>query len=405
MPSTPIVFLSYSYDNPEHIAWVRGLGEKLLRNGVEVFFDGWDAGLGKNLPAFMERATKESHAILCICTDNYIHKSDNNLGGVGYEKNLFTSIVSADQASDKLIPCIRNAKGPTKTPAYLTGRSYIDFSEDKDFEQQLNILLRRLHNFPEHPKPPLGQSPFISSPNEVVGSPENKKQDQKSELSYLNESSTIFFERRFVSTFPGVRGIRWFEDPEVAVKRLKSIFSSPYVFKDQIPIWWWRSGDMHIDKFEVLSPDTILIDNQELVVEKIAAVNPGAYYQNFIYIECKASEPTGIYNTDSIEADIRAFGYSREEFAIFQGRYIKLSDWEDGATELDGEVVPLDETAVRRCRYVSRYNLIIAPLASPINNNLFDSKRDELLDGILRGDRSLEEFVQEFRLLPKYSPY
>lgn len=63
------VFISYTYDSPEHERWV----EKLARNlcypgGVDVIFDKWDARLGDNLPFFMKQGLSNAHVVLCICS-------------------------------------------------------------------------------------------------------------------------------------------------------------------------------------------------------------------------------------------------------------------------------------------------------------------------------------------------
>lgn len=87
----PKVFVSYTYDSPEHEKWV----EKLARNlcnpgGVEVIFDKWDARLGDNLPIFMEQVLSNAHLVLCICSDKYVQKANEGLGGAGYEKKIMT---------------------------------------------------------------------------------------------------------------------------------------------------------------------------------------------------------------------------------------------------------------------------------------------------------------------------
>jgi hypothetical protein len=76
------------------------------------------------------------------------------------------------------------------------------------------------------------------------------KQDTLPSLG--GESSTVFFSIRFAKAFPGVRGIQWFRNPIEAVKRLEIFFTSPLVFRDGHPIWWWRSGNMYIQSFSKL---------------------------------------------------------------------------------------------------------------------------------------------------------
>jgi hypothetical protein len=69
-------------------------------------------------------------------------------------------------------------------------------------------------------------------------------------------STTTFFSHRFTNAFPGVRGTAWFRNPIEAVKRLEILLAIPFVFSDAQPIWWWRSGDMFIQRFSKLTEDT-----------------------------------------------------------------------------------------------------------------------------------------------------
>lgn len=294
------------------------------------------------------------------------------------------------QDTNKFIPCIRGVSTRSKTPVCLGGRAYIDFTEDANFDSNLRQLLHELFGIPLKPKPALGKSPFAATDEDVLP-------------SMRGESSTVFFSSRFSDAFPGVRGIQWFREPAEVVERLRILFRDPFVFQESIPIWWWRTGDMHIDSFDVLAADTVLLDHQELVIDEMAAVNAGAYYQSFVYIKAKPSEPTGLYDPASVQSQVEHWGYAREEFGLFRGRPVSRAEYDDGSAVIDGKVVDMDHEAKLRVRYVTPYNLLIAPHASPINNNRFDRQRDELLNAILRGEASLDTLVGAVLQLPKRS--
>jgi len=387
---TPTVFISYSHDCDEHRDWVYRLACRLVESGVEVVLDQWDIQLGSNIMKFMEKGLTNSDRVLVVCTDNYNKKSNDGFGGVGYEKNILTAELFSDQDTNKFIPCIRGVTTGLKTPVCLGGRAYIDFTDAAKFDSNLKQLLHELFGVPLRPKPALGKSPF--APPEEDSLP-----------SIRGESSTVFFSNRFSDTFPGVRGIQWFHNPAEAVKRLQLFFREPFVFRDSSPIWWWRDGDMHIDCFDVLAADTVLVDHQELVIEELAAVNAGAYYQSFLYLKTKPSEPTGLYDQGSLEFQKERWGYAREEFGLFRGRAVNRTEYDDGSTVIDGEVVNMNRDVELRVRYVTPYNLLIAPLDSPINNNRFDQLRNELLNAILRGDGQLDALVGAVLKLPKRS--
>lgn len=160
MNDEPIkVFISYSHDSVEHKKWVLNLASNLRGNGVDTILDQWDLTLGGDLPSFMENIS-ESSRVLVVCTDNYIEKSNKNLGGVGYEKSILTAELLANQDTKKFIPIVRNVTSLTKTPICLSGKLYIDFSMDSQYEELFRELLHDIYEVPLHPKPPLGKSPF-----------------------------------------------------------------------------------------------------------------------------------------------------------------------------------------------------------------------------------------------------
>ncbi len=220
-----------------------------------------------------------------------------------------------------------------------------------------------------------------------------------------HETSTQFFSERFAKAFPGVRGIQWFRNSAEVLERLAIFFTKPIVFSGALPIWWWRSGDMHIQHFSILSNNTGLLDHQEIRIEELAAVNAGSYYQEFLYIKAQPSQPSGLYDTSHIPDQIALRGYAKEEFALFRGRPITRAEYDDGAATFDGRVVELNGEAELREIFLTPYNLIIAPHESPINNNDFDQARDELLNKILRGQATIEDLTAAILKLPRREHY
>ena len=309
MTAIPKVFISYSHDNDIHKQWVYNLACGLVENGIDTILDQWDVQLGSNLIRFMEHGLSNSDRVLVVCTDSYNKKSNDGFGGVGYEKIILTGELFINQDTAKFIPCIRGVTTNPKTPICLSGKAYIDFSDDAQFDKNFKSLLHELYGIPHRPRPRLGKNPFHKPGDDLP--------------SIRGESSTVFFSGCFAKAFPGTRGITWFRDPIEAVKRLNIFFTKPFSFRDAQPIWWWRSGDMYIQNFSTLSADTVLIDHQEIVIHELAAVNEGSYYQQFLYIKAKPSQPSGLSDNARIPDQIALQGYACEEFALFRGRAIK----------------------------------------------------------------------------------
>ena len=157
---TPVVFISYSHDSDDHIRWVVILATDLIQSGVDVLLDQWDLHAGDDVAGFMERGVAESNRVLVVCTPRYVSRSDHPKGGVGYEKTIITGEIVWDIGTNKFIPLLRRSEGDRHLPRCLSSRLFIDFRDDARYEQNVEALLREIHEHPAFPKPALGKSPF-----------------------------------------------------------------------------------------------------------------------------------------------------------------------------------------------------------------------------------------------------
>lgn len=229
----------------------------------------------------------------------------------------------------------------------------------------------------------------------------------KSLVRLSTSESAVFFAQRFAEAFPGVREISWYERAE-AVKRLEVLLREPLIFKNDhgytTPIWWWRDGNLQIPSFRVLSKDTVLLDTKELQIKRVAAVPSSEYYRAFVYIETAPMEPCGAYDWDDekIQQCISNHGYACEEYGLYKGKHVvDRAEYDDNAAVIRGKLVRLNGDVELRERYITPYNLVVAPHLSPINNTSFDSTLCDLLDGMLAGDADITELKEEVRRLPK----
>lgn len=155
----PIVFISYSWDSPEHRAWVTQLAMNLRHNGIDVILDQWHVRPGEDLAHFMSRSVRESDRVLMICTESYVRKAQQRQGGVGYEQMLVTAQMLREVGTAKFIPITRQSGYPRQLPDELAGRMYVDLSDGVDQSANFQHLVRELHDRPIS-LPPLGRSPF-----------------------------------------------------------------------------------------------------------------------------------------------------------------------------------------------------------------------------------------------------
>jgi TIR domain len=163
----PKVLMSYSWEEDnDHKRWVSDLGTRLRNEGVDIILDQWSTTLGDQLPHFMEQSVRDSDFVIFVCTPEYKRKSDNCLGGVGYEGHIITSEVYETNNQRKFIPVLR--KGDWKEtdkgnlddaiPTWAKGKRGVDLRNDPYSEEHYETLLQYLHGITPGP-PPLGPIP------------------------------------------------------------------------------------------------------------------------------------------------------------------------------------------------------------------------------------------------------
>ena len=168
MPA-PKVFVSYSHDSEQHKDWVRNLASELRMNGIDAVLDQWDLSPGQDIAGFMAGGIRTADRVLLICSDSYVSRAEAGTGGVGYERLIVTAGVIGSIDTIKFIPIVRNNPTARKVPDFLGPRMYIDFSNDAEYVNKLQELLREIHQAPTILKPPLGDNPFRG---EVIDSAE-----------------------------------------------------------------------------------------------------------------------------------------------------------------------------------------------------------------------------------------
>jgi hypothetical protein len=138
-------FISYSWEDQDHRAWVLDFATRLRADGVDATIDQWHAVPGDQLPAFMESAIRLNDYVLIICTPRYGQRSDNRQGGVGYEGDIMSAEVLVGANHRKFIPILRKGKWEDASPSWLRGKYYIDLCSSPYSEQNYNDLLVTIH--------------------------------------------------------------------------------------------------------------------------------------------------------------------------------------------------------------------------------------------------------------------
>src|SRR5262245_14800983 len=97
-------FISYSWEDEAHQAWVLKLAEQLVANGINVKLDLWDLHPGYDLVKFMETNVRESEFVLLICTPTYGTRANSRSHGVGFETTIITGELYLRNPEGKFIP-------------------------------------------------------------------------------------------------------------------------------------------------------------------------------------------------------------------------------------------------------------------------------------------------------------
>ncbi len=159
----PKVFISYSWSSEEHKKWVLDLAERLMSDGIAVILDVWDLKQGQDKYVFMEQTVidKSVCKVLVVCDRAYAKKADERKGGVGTEAQLISHKVYNEVSQEKFLTVVRERddEGNPCLPAFMATRVYFDFTNDEDFEDAYDRLMRNIHSAPELKKPPLGKIP------------------------------------------------------------------------------------------------------------------------------------------------------------------------------------------------------------------------------------------------------
>lgn len=151
------VFLSYSWDSVNHEEWVLGLAADLRRAGINANLDKTITQTGNvNLDRMMIDGIKNNDKVVMILTEKYAEKSDNNIGGVGFETLL--SIPTLKSNPDKLVLISRHNSNISSTlPFHLKGYYAIDFSNDNEYFNQLNELIHKIREVNMFELPPVAE--------------------------------------------------------------------------------------------------------------------------------------------------------------------------------------------------------------------------------------------------------
>lgn len=164
--AAPKCFITYSssLESEEHMFWVTRLAVLLERSGVDVCCDRQDVHLGMDLAKYAETCIRESDFVLLICTPTFAQKVNDREGVVGFENQIIAGeILEGSLSPEQVVPILRKGSRRESIPSYAKGKVYIDFRDDKVFEERLKDLLRHIFASPKQPRASRGRKPTLDS--------------------------------------------------------------------------------------------------------------------------------------------------------------------------------------------------------------------------------------------------
>lgn len=238
----------------------------------------------------------------------------------------------------------------------------------------------------------------------------NLENTNKSE-SVVTKAATVFFYERICDSFPGVETLKWFEDPYEAIERLSLLLAPPVSFENSKghgtscqPMWWFRGlSALHIEQFKRIDGTHCLIGHYLYNIKRIAVIRIGSYYQNFVYIETNPDKPTGLYKRPIKEYSTdENSNILREEYGLFNNFPISRQEYDDGVSEINGQIVKTHDAELQ-VRYLSAYNFIISSQFSPYNSNDFCRKSEGYFNKLLIGnaEEKFPDFLKFMINLPR----
>jgi hypothetical protein len=73
-PELGEVFISYSWDNEEHIKAVLSLSDRLRSDGIDCVLDQYEVSPAEGWPRWMDRKIANASLVLVVCTETYLNR-------------------------------------------------------------------------------------------------------------------------------------------------------------------------------------------------------------------------------------------------------------------------------------------------------------------------------------------
>lgn len=191
------------------------------------------------------------------------------------------------------------------------------------------------------------------------------------------------FDEALRNSFPGRRGIFKVTEPD----KVRQLLQNIAILVDELDDYglWWSRGTSHLRIFNMreLEEGVWLINKEECCVKEVWVNKLTSFHTRFhldrqyVLLNC---EPMPPFEWHQLPVEwVRA---EREAAAWFRDKYITVEEYEDGAAEIDGSVVRLDDEAELRERSTVRDFMFIGTKMSAICWSGEDMSNDKVVRAI-----------------------
>lgn len=148
--SRSVVFISYSWEDESHMAWVRRLARFLIDRDVDVVLDQLSPSFDVNAPqdeihSWIRQCMRNCDKVLAILTPKYKLKAECGDGGVGFEyQHLKSESPDISNRLARYVTVLRRGEIPSSLPKYLYDSQTIDMRTDDVTAEQLDNVVRAL---------------------------------------------------------------------------------------------------------------------------------------------------------------------------------------------------------------------------------------------------------------------
>ena len=152
MGQNPRVFISYSWDSPEHKLWVKSFANELRKSGIDARLDAF-RDESQSIDDFMMIELERADFVLAICTPGFKQKIIENAEGTGTASGFEVGTAAALRriGGKDVIPVLREGEWADSAPSNLLSYRFYDFTQS-DVGDEFEQLKNRLLGFSEAPE-------------------------------------------------------------------------------------------------------------------------------------------------------------------------------------------------------------------------------------------------------------